>query len=624
MVSSSFISYAVSFGLLGLQAFASPLVDPKQITPLKPISEDDLLAGSIPVSELQKRSIAESMKNALEMLPIEEDELLPSHLRKRSTDLSRLDLKQDVKMIYAAISSESQIYMANMTLHQPDADHPLILMERFDGLLQDVACGSSDIKLTFNGLDAMDYAIKAWDWVNEDEEDHFFLITKHEGCSRDSQRTPFKIDKVKYDRKSFSAVLTTTEIAWEQLASDFDISLGSANMPNRLHGREIKSSDITKTGFFDSISTFGGDKTVYWDLTIGDVNGGRTSILSDVFHQWKRVEVSCVNCYLSGGLEITGYIKVEQWNLKKLMLGAKPKNLKGRLELEVVIRSALPDPGIQFDQSLFEAGIPGISIPGIFTLGPSIQYQVGMMLSTAGFGNFSVGVATMVPNEASILANILDFSQSSAKGFENTVLKPIFKLNDMTVMANAFAYAQPVVAFGVKVLTKFGVEAALELKLPYINVDIATGYNKNGYCPDDKQRRVSGAKSTSGANIDLWLKAAKFTGFPSMMPNMDRKLWGVRWPFFETCIPTVASPPAIADPDSPTGTAPEKGDITAIPDYGKERLPAITRSTIEKVITRTTIEKRAITRSTIEKAAPTPVVNNPRVVRDARARHHAA
>ncbi|EPS45189.1 hypothetical protein H072_825 [Dactylellina haptotyla CBS 200.50] len=556
MVTSSFLSLALSFGLLGLRAVASP-VAPGTVTTLQPIREDDLLAGTLKLNDFHRRAIVDSMNNAIELLPINEDNLTPSHLRKRADDLSRLDLKEEVRMIYGGVCSKSQIYMANMTLYQPDADHPLIMMEKFDGLLNDASCSSGSVNLSFKTKAAMDYAIKAWDWVNEATSDHFFLIANHKNCGQDAQRTPYKVVKVKYDQNTFTTVLTTESISWDSLASDFDINLGSAALPSRLRKRGVNGADITKRGFWDIFTSFDFSKSVYWDLSVGDESRRRT--LADPFHEWKRLQVTCAGCFLAGGIEISGYIKVESFSVKELQFAAKPRNLRAKVEVETVIQSGIPKGAFSLEQTLFELGIPGMSIPGIFTLGPSLQYQVGFSLATSGVANFTVGVAAQVPNGAALLGDILNSENSGASGFEGSTIDPIFNLNNIAVTAAASVYAQPVVAFGVKVLTKFGAECALELKLPFVNVNLQAGYNQNGFCPEKSKTITNGLRSTSGANIELWFKAAKFSGLPSWFPNFDRKLWGVRWPFFDLCFPIGEEHASPIVPKRPTGMLPDLG-----------------------------------------------------------------
>ncbi|KAF3922333.1 hypothetical protein AA313_de0200381 [Arthrobotrys entomopaga] len=537
MLSSTFLSFVLSYGLFGLQGLASPVTNTEQLTVLQPIREDDVNTGNLKLQELRSRSIADSMANAIELLPINEDEFTPSHLRKRGDDLSRLDLRNEVRMIYGGVTAKSQIYMANMTLYQPSNDHPLIMMENFDGLLKSVSCDIGSATLSFNTKEAMDYAIKAWDWVNEAETDHFFLIANHKSCGVDAQRTPYKVVGVKYDDKAFTSVLTIEPIAWESLAGDFELNLASAVLPSRLRRRgvQVSSADITKRGFWDIFSSFDFGKSVYWDLSIGDHS--RRSIFVEPFHEFKRLEVNCVGCYITGGVQISGYVKVENFAVKVLQFGAQPKNFNAKVEIETVLRAGIPKGAFNIDQTLFEMGIPGMSIPGIFTLGPSLQYHVGFGLATSGVANFSVGVTASLPNSAALINDVTNSANSGATGFEGSTIKPILKMNELSVSAFASVYSQPNVAFGVKVLTKFGAECTLELKLPLVNVALTGGFNEQGFCPEKDINITNGMKVSAGAYIELWFKAVKFTGLSKWFPDFDRKLWGVKWPFLDACVP---------------------------------------------------------------------------------------
>ncbi|KAF3173918.1 hypothetical protein TWF225_005859 [Orbilia oligospora] len=559
MVASTLFSTILSVGLLGLQVSASPIASSRLRTSLQPIREDDLSSEVFRLNDFQRRSVEDSMDNAIELLPINEDDLIPPHLRKRSDDLSRLDLKENVKMIYGGVVSKSQIYLANMTLYQPDDGHPLIMMERFDGLLKDVYCGTQSITLDFHHKDAMDYAIKTWDWVNEDTEDHFFLIANHPGCGQDAQRNPYKVAKVQYDQETFRTVLTTEAIEWNTLASDFDISLGSANVEKRVTKRELKSSDITKRGFFDIFTNFDFGRSVYWDLTVGDKTTRKT-MMSDPFKSYGKVDINCVGCRLSGGLQVTGYVKVVKFAVKELYIGAKPKNLRGTVGLETILRAAIPPGLLRVDATLFSLGIPGLSIPKIFLLGPSLQYEVGAGFGSEGVGNLTVGADVAIPDSAALYADLLDLSKSEANGFEGTTMDPFISLNSVAVTASAMVYSKPLIAFGVKVLDKIGVECALEISLPMLNADFKAGYNKEGFCPDDSKldnRAVTtGVRASSAANIELWFKAGKYSGIPNILPSFNKKLWGTRLPIGEVCFPIPFGGPGPVIPDEPIPNRP--------------------------------------------------------------------
>ena len=119
----------------------------------------------------------------------------PLRRRQISHDLTRLDLVNEAKMVYAAESEDRQgVMMANMTLYAPDGV-PIIMMERFEGLTSAVDCEiESDgfIGLKFNVEKAFNYAREAWDWINVGDDDQFIIITDHEGCAPGSERKAYQ------------------------------------------------------------------------------------------------------------------------------------------------------------------------------------------------------------------------------------------------------------------------------------------------------------------------------------------------------------------------------------------------------------------------------------------------
>ena len=79
-----------------------------------------------------------------------------------------------------------------MTLHAPDGMN-IVKLEEFDGLTKSIDCKGDDgsMSLTFKSLDIFKKALKAWDFINEAEENKFLLIANHNGCGPDDQRQPY-------------------------------------------------------------------------------------------------------------------------------------------------------------------------------------------------------------------------------------------------------------------------------------------------------------------------------------------------------------------------------------------------------------------------------------------------
>jgi hypothetical protein len=116
----------------------------------------------------------------------------PSTGDSPSPSLAPLAPAQHVHMVYAAPDKEN-VLLANMTLYADDSPL-LVMMEDFDGLTSSVDCNDEDgfLGLTFKSKRAYDYALKKWDFINQNEEASFVMITNHQGCGPDDERAPYK------------------------------------------------------------------------------------------------------------------------------------------------------------------------------------------------------------------------------------------------------------------------------------------------------------------------------------------------------------------------------------------------------------------------------------------------
>ncbi|RVD83754.1 uncharacterized protein DFL_005532 [Arthrobotrys flagrans] len=184
------------------------------------------------------------------MVPIRQEHIIKG-LKRRSDDLSRLKPQDQVKMFYGRALSEAHLRIADMTVTKPDANHPLILLENFDDLTDSITCTDEDSKiaLKFKSKDAMDTAIKSWDWINESDNDYFFLFTHHHhtGCGPDEERTSYKITAVTYDKATFTTVLTKEKATWNETLQNFEIKIRTVEHPRPSFARRDFSS-VLRTG----------------------------------------------------------------------------------------------------------------------------------------------------------------------------------------------------------------------------------------------------------------------------------------------------------------------------------------------------------------------------------------
>ncbi|KAF3316504.1 hypothetical protein TWF173_001792 [Orbilia oligospora] len=605
MIYSTFFSVILSVGLLGSQATAKPIIDFDGIAPATPLRDDafenTILRRGIDLSSLddipaaqpiredglrrrdimsakQKRSISEAMDRAIEMKPIREDDLTPQHLLKREDPLSRLDLREDVIMMYGGAAVQQQMYLANVTLHAPDPEHPLIMMEKFDGLTTSLECTSrSQMKIKFKSKPAMDHAVAAWKWVNSEEADYFYLIANHPTCCPTSQRAPYKVTEVKIDEKGLETTLTIGKTLWTEVAGNFDLTLGRYDIPSRAR-RHFEPAALTKRFFgFDSLAVklisflgvapdISALKSIFVNLATAQK---RVELFRDRFHEDPYLQVNCIDCGSHGGVELGVRAKAEGGKVKNLGLFLQPKGLAAKFELEVKAQATMANPISVTKSILPDTTIPGFSIPFLFTFGPSIQFNAGFDLKLDAIANFTIGVEAVMPDSAMIVLDVVA-KKSGVSGLQGARISPIFRVNDLEAKGEAGAYIGPSIAFGAKILNTFKYEGALQLNMPYVGAELHAGYKKDGFCPKanttEKQKITTGVQGKLNANIELWFKLGSQGGLipvPNWAPTLERKIWGQEHPFEEFCVPYAI--PGLqngAKPPPPSKTLELTGDIT--------------------------------------------------------------
>ncbi|KAK6511842.1 hypothetical protein TWF481_000748 [Arthrobotrys musiformis] len=605
MIPSTLLSVLLSAGLLGLQTNAKPIIDLEGIAPAaplrddvfkipvgkraidfsslddfppaKPVREDDIRRRDM-LGEKQRRSITEAMDKAIEMKPIREDDLTPQHILKREDPLSRLDLRNDIVMMYGGAAVQQQMYLANVTLHAPDPDHPLIMMEKFDGLTTSLECTSrTQMKVKFKSKPAMDHAVAAWKWVNSEGDDYFYLIANHPTCCPSSQRAPYKVTGVKIDEKGLETTLTIGKAPWNEVAGNFDLTLGRYDIPSRVR-RQFEPAALTRRFFgLDSLAikliSFLGVSpdmsslnSIFVNLATGQK---RMELFRDRFHEDPYVQINCVECGTKGGIELGVRAKAEDGAVKNFGLFVQPKGLGAKLELEVKAQATMANP-ISITKSILpDAAIPGFSIPYIFTFGPSVQFNAGFDLKLDAVANFTIGVEAMLPDSAMIGVDMVG-KKTGVSGLEGTKVSPLFRINDLAAKGEAGAYIGPSLAFGAKILDKWKYEGALQLNMPYVGAELHAGYNKDGYCPNanttENQKITTGVKGKLTANIELWFKLGPRGGLvpvPDWVPDYERKIWGQEHPFKPFCVPLwIPGLQNGAKPPPPSKTLELPGDIT--------------------------------------------------------------
>jgi len=363
---------------------------------------------------------------------------------------------------------------ANMTLST--ANNELVIsMERFKSLLENVDCGEKSI-LQFKNKDSFEYAIKAWNWVNEDETHSFVLIADHAGCGPDEERVPYYIHNADYDEEKFIAYLYGKEIPWDQAAHTFDLDYGTASIVH-----ELSTAAIARR--------FGPDINYNKDVTLG-LNAGLNGNIftagtpsSDFY-----VKLDCTDCQLKGALVVAGRISVDLTDVKELSISLEPRDVSASLTLAMRAKGKLKKP-LQYAPTLAELPIPGagFKIPKVATVGLVVKANFGVGLKNwVGDATMTYGVRADISNSAIVKADLAN----DADAVQFSGWKPIFtqKPFDITAKAAVDASVFNAVAIAAKIeVVKKGFELALELKSPELLTHLASVSDKNGVCGTAKK-----------------------------------------------------------------------------------------------------------------------------------------
>ncbi|EPS35802.1 hypothetical protein H072_10707 [Dactylellina haptotyla CBS 200.50] len=532
MVSSRLLPVILSFGWFGTQAAAG-------------IHRSDF--SSVPV---------EQSAGEHKLLPIRAEHLYP-HLQKRSDDLSKLHLQDKATLFYGKPAGGFNLRLANITAIRPDSKHPLLVLEDFDDLAKNITCQGQGMSLEFQNKDVMKYAIKKWDWVNQDDKDYFFLVSHHHhsGCNPKEERKPHKVVAVKYDEQKSIASLTLGDTTWDEALGDFRFEFKTMEHPalklaKRRSDEEtahstsaaialdglcsaIKGNGLNILGCkedgeysFDHMLTESAKNALsaVWsvipefDLTneadfswgkddpssrleITDAKGVLPSVGGA--DPWGAIQGFCVGCYLEGKLEYsaTGG-RNAQTKETELIIAFLPK-IKGRIQVEVSGKLEVAKE-FNFLGELISYFLKAEGVDGIISIAPQFLNGPGVLMKAGVHGNFTVGFDMDTGSSLIMLKASSDADVSlQTKELETFQADPIFKADTIKTRSEVIPYFRLGIGAGATffkdstIRGKLGAWAGLT---PQIVSAIEMGFESQGMC-DDKPEM--GAKFETSFKVNV-------------------------------------------------------------------------------------------------------------------------
>ncbi|KAK0508611.1 hypothetical protein JMJ35_008887 [Cladonia borealis] len=519
----------------------------------------------------------------LRPINVNEYEIAIGLQRRGSEKFSDLSPQTQAELIYGSPADNGQLLLANMTLYATDG-LLLVLMERFDSLTSSVDCDgdSGTISLTFNSQDAFNYALQEWNYINQNDDGQFLLIANHEGCGPDDERHPYLISTIAENSATLTTYLSAQPAPWSDVAGTYDLDFGQAvlvQQPQRL----------TKRGFWGDVVNVGKDvldaatgsadlsKSVTFPVNAGQ-QGQRTSIYTNDAGSFT---LDCINCFITGSFEVTGHISVQNFDLQDLTLTASPQGFQAELELEATITSTDEPDSLQYTKQLLSAPVPGagISVSGIFNLGATLSYSVGVSSSFAGSATVDFGLRASLPDSAQLVANIQDPESSSATGFGGGSLTPLFDITKESASLTLSAFSQPELEFGIELIEIGKFDVGLTVKLPEVSVTLTAAYDQAGVCSQDPGASKTGVQLSSEVDIGVDLQIdASLGGNDSSKPSWSKTLFSISKPLFSDCYPLSIpgldsdKKPSTTTSVSPSSTDSGGGGCRMVKRFGKRML----------------------------------------------------
>jgi hypothetical protein len=265
-----------------------------------------------------------------------------------------------------------------MTMFTSDNEH-VISLERFSYMLKSVNC-SETIKLAFKSNETFQYAIHAWNWTNEEEKNNLIMIANYAGCGEEQVRQPYYVYHIDFDISNFTAYLYANKTTWEEAAHTFHLDfgqIGSSNSPYNSNSTVSQPLNnlTSQPSIFPRIKydkkLAGIDLTYDWNKDLFNKTIGSI-----------KIGLSCIECGITGMIDITSHIEYGFKKLTVFTVKAQPKHVGMDMVLELTAEGTLIRNLVWNNRLLSLPLFGGLRIPGILKFGPSLDIDAGFDASS--------------------------------------------------------------------------------------------------------------------------------------------------------------------------------------------------------------------------------------------------
>lgn len=323
---------------------------------------------------------------------------------------------------------------------------------------------ASTLKLQFAEEADFNDAQDIWEWVNQEQSNHFTLVMGAGACGwNKDRRILYTVTGLMYNGEAETAILNVEPTTWKAAAHTYDLTIGKISDFAPAKKRQLLSRSGRPRGLFDDIKD--GVSGAIDDVKDGvedavdTVKDGVTDVVDTVtspevnpdfnipfdndfnaksltFSTGRlSVTATCKECTSKGNFAVKGRFKAKLLQLEEAFLDVSTEGIEAKAVMGLTLKGDLTDTLASKVIPIFKFSPAGVAIPGLLTVGPTVSVNLG-----AEIGPISAGIAMGFGGTMKIPASTSRWDFLNEGGMSSEGWQPTFEAEPFT--ADAFIEAK--------------------------------------------------------------------------------------------------------------------------------------------------------------------------------------
>ena len=333
---------------------------------------------------------------------IKTSETLPMQpLRQVSTSMSttqRLSIAKEHTLYWGGRGRSAA---AQLQINMPDEKEGVLNTEDFDDLLDSVTdCpreGDGQISMSF--LDGLDFrtAHDVWKWVNVEPTNEFLLVVGSKLCGWNDERILYHVNDVDFtDDGSNTLILNASATTWKNALHTFDLQLGEVAAQS-IDAKGLRSREVAPFNF-----KIAGDDD---DDDDDDDDGFNIPLDANLTTKGMQFSMNgidfiayCKQVESKGNFHLNAHFSMDWFELDEAAIDLSTEGIETTAIIDLSLKGRLTDKIMDKSLTLFKFGPAGLYIPGIITIGPTVNFDLtAEIYSVKGAVRVTTGGTAIVP-----------------------------------------------------------------------------------------------------------------------------------------------------------------------------------------------------------------------------------